>query len=210
MGIMDQEDNAAKKILSAMEKLMQVQRILLWDVAKIEGLSPIQIQFLIYLGRYRGNLCTVSSIALEFDLTKATVSDAINALVGKGMVSKRRGGSDRRCNVISLTAKGKNTLKRIASWQDRLLECVNSFSETEKSSTLLFLMKLIKLLYDDGIISRARLCITCENFIKGADDARRDHCRLTGKALISGDVTIGCENYQLPRAGHQTGDLHQR
>ena len=207
---MAQENNSGRMILSAMEKLMQVQRILLWDVAKTEGLSPIQIQFLIHLGRYRENLCTVSSIALEFDLTKATVSDAINALVGKKMVSKRRGGSDRRCNVISLTAKGRNTLKRIAGWQDRMLDCVNSFSETEKGSTLMFLVQLIKLLYDDGIISRARLCITCENFIRGSDDACRDYCRLTGRALASGNVSIGCENYRAPRTEQLTGDTHQR
>ncbi len=200
---MAQYDNSAeKKILSAMEKLIQVQRILLWDVAKIEKLSPIQIQFLIYLGRYRDNLCTVSSLALEFDLTKATVSDAINTLVSKGMLSKRRGDSDRRSNIISLTAKGRNTLKRIERWQDRLLERINSFSDTEKNSTLMFLMKLIKSLYDDGVISRARLCIACENFIGGAEDARRDYgCRLTGKTLVTGDLTIGCENYQSPRAG---------
>jgi DNA-binding MarR family transcriptional regulator len=197
---MEKEGSAAKKILSAMEKLIQIQRILLWDVAKIEGLSPIQIQFIIYLGRYRENLCTVSVLAREFDLTKATVSDAINTLVSKGMASKNRGGFDRRSYIIRLTAKGRSALKRIENWQDRLLERINSFSDEEKDSALMFFMKLIKLFYDDGIISMARMCITCENYTRISEDDTGDHyCRLTGETLARGDLSLGCENYTSGR-----------
>jgi DNA-binding MarR family transcriptional regulator len=197
---MEQAGNTAKKILSAMEKLTQIQRILLWDVAKIEGLSPIQIQFLIHLGRYRENLCTVSVLAREFDLTKATVSDAINTLVSKGMASKFRERLDRRSYSIRLTAKGRSALKRIEGWQDRLLERINSFSDAEKEGALMFFMKLIKLFYDDGIISRARMCITCENYTRISEDDTGDYyCRLTGETLTRGDLSLGCENYTSAR-----------
>jgi hypothetical protein len=45
----EQEKNIDAKIIAGLERISRVFKLLLWDVAKEENLSPIQIQFLIYL-----------------------------------------------------------------------------------------------------------------------------------------------------------------
>ena len=47
----DEQHELSQKIILSLEKLFQVQRSMLWDVAKKENLSPIQILFLIYLNK---------------------------------------------------------------------------------------------------------------------------------------------------------------
>lgn len=185
------------RIVSALEKLTQIQRILLWDKAKIEGLSPIQIQILIYIKRYKGEQCRVSNLAREFDLTKATISDAVKTLDEKALISKSQKKSDKRSYVIDLTERGKEVVGRIENWQRILVDHIKFFSSDKKEIIMVFLMELIKSLYDDGIISISRMCIACENFVKDLDSNNQKHfCRLTGKTLMNNDLNIGCLHYK--------------
>jgi len=45
----EQNENIDSKIIAGLERISRVFRLLLWDIAKDENLSPIQIQFLIFL-----------------------------------------------------------------------------------------------------------------------------------------------------------------
>lgn len=191
--------NADIQIVAALEKLMQVQRILLWDVSKKEGLSPIQIQFLIYVGRYPEELCRVSSLAVEFDLTKATVSDAVSTLEDKGLLSKLREKEDKRSYVLRLTPKGKKLAERINGWQSALLRSISRFDAREKEPVMIFLMELIKSLFDDGVITVARMCIACENLKRRDGEGQPFQCRLTGRSIDAAGLTMGCEFYKSSR-----------
>ena len=86
----DRINDIDSRIALSIEKLIQVQRLLLWDVAKKYNLSPIQTQFIIFLNRHSPGLRKVSVLADEFDLTRATVSDAITSLEHKGLLQKKR------------------------------------------------------------------------------------------------------------------------
>lgn len=198
---MKQKNNIDSKIVSALEKLTQVQRILLWDVSKKEGISPIQIRFLIYLSQYPDKLRKISIIAREYDLTKATVSDAIRTLDEKGLLKKQMSKNDKRSYIINLTEKGKSLVKRIDGWEDTLVYHVSKFPPVEKEQVLLFLMELIKSLYDDGIVTIARMCIACKNFKKGVKGFKTHYCMLTDRALLDTDLSIGCHKYQEKDTG---------
>ena len=71
------------KIVAGLERLSQAFRTLLWEKAKEFGLSPIQIQVLIFIHYHSKEKSTVSYLAQEFNLTKPTISDAIKALEQK-------------------------------------------------------------------------------------------------------------------------------
>lgn len=189
-----------RKIALTLEKLTQVQRILLWDIAKKEKLSPIQIQFLLYLQRYPGELRHVSTLAREFDLTKATVSDALSNLEDKGLVSREPDERDRRSHIVGLTAKGGRLAQRIGGWQGVLVEHIGRLPLADRERVLHFLMELIKSLYDDGVITVARMCIACENFTQGGD-GRAHYCVLTNRAITDRDITIGCQHYRMRETG---------
>jgi len=194
----DDRSDIDYKIASALEKITQVERTVLRDMAKRENLSPIQIQFLIYLSKYPLQLRTVSSLAREFDLSKATVSEAIQALETKGLITKFREEEDRRSYGIALTTEGKKTTRRIQNWENILIKHLHRFQPEEKERVFLFLAELIKSLYDDGVISIPRMCIACKNL--EIRPGKKYYCTLTKRMLPEGG-TVGCEHYTSGRAG---------
>jgi DNA-binding MarR family transcriptional regulator len=185
-------------IISVLEKLSQVQRTLMWEMGKKEKLSPVQIQFLQYIHKHPEKLCTVSQIARDFDLTKATVSDAISTLESKNMISKSVGEEDRRSYTLALTTEGKKTAKRIAKWSDLLRKQIETFPEDEKENVLRFLMELVKSLFDAGAINIPRLCILCGNFHRNAEpESDRPHyCSFTGNYVSESELTAGCSTFK--------------
>jgi DNA-binding MarR family transcriptional regulator len=188
------------KIVAALDKLSQVQRILLWDVAKNENLSPIQIQFIQFIQQFPPAMCRVSVLAREFDLTKATVSDAITTLETKGLVEKTKEENDRRTTLISLTSQGKRIAKRLSGWQDALYRHVAGFKDAEKEKIAGMLMDLIKGLFEEGVIRVARMCLACGNFrLEAFTGSDKPHmCGLTGSAIGDQDFSFGCAHYSAP------------
>src|SRR5687767_3898697 len=75
------------KIVAGLERIALVYRTLLWEESKKFGLSPIQIQILIFTDSHRLP-ATVSYLAEEFNVTKPTISDAVKSLLEKKLVIK--------------------------------------------------------------------------------------------------------------------------
>ena len=73
-----QNSDLASKIVAGLERNSEAFRVLLWEHAKVVGLSPIQI--LLFISFHPETLCNVSHVAHEFNLTKATISEAIKVL----------------------------------------------------------------------------------------------------------------------------------
>ncbi|TAL35194.1 MAG: MarR family transcriptional regulator [Spirochaetes bacterium] len=192
------------KIVAALDKLSQVQRILLWDAAKNENLSPIQIQFIQFIQQYPAALRRVTVLAREFDLTKATVSDAVSALEAKGLVAKSRDDEDHRTVTLSLTSAGKRIAARLTGWQDALYRHIAELDAPRKEELSRMLMGLIKALFEDGVIRVARMCLACGNFrIDAYAASAKPHlCGLTGNAISDEEFSYGCAHYSVPdRAG---------
>ncbi len=187
------------KIVEALAKITQVHRILLWDIAKNEGLSPLQMQFLEYVNRYPAEICTVSAIAREFDLTRPTVSDSLRALEEKGLVFKEKEESDRRTSFLGITAEGKRIVKRLSRWHDPMLAVLGGLPGDQKEGVLLFLMRLISAFFGEGIISVPRVCIACAQFKwnEFPSSSKPHHCTLTGKRMSDADLNIGCGSYTV-------------
>jgi DNA-binding MarR family transcriptional regulator len=201
MKIMARSDTGSveRRIVASLDKLTRVYRLLLWDAAKEEGLSPLQVQFLLCLKDHPGTLRTVSALAGEFDLTKATVSEAVSALEAKGLVAREREGEDRRSRRLRVTPSGGRVARRVAGWAAILEEHIGGFPRGTKEAVMLFLMELIKSLFDDGVISVTRMCLACENFERNAetgDGGKLHRCRLTGKLLADAELTIGCPGHR--------------
>jgi len=52
-------------------------------------------------------------IAKDFNVPKANVTNVIDRLVGKGLVSRKENPDDRRSYLLSLTGEGKNQVSRL-------------------------------------------------------------------------------------------------
>ncbi len=184
-----------EKIVFGIEKLARANRVLLWEVAKKENLSPIQIQFLNYLNNHPEELCTIRNLSKEFDLAEATVSEAIKSLQKKNFIFKKRTKEDGRVYILCLTKKGAELAKRVSYWSSALVENIKRLSPEKKEKIMLYIMELLKSLQKTGVISVAKMCLNCENFKKDVHPGSRKphHCNFTNSPMSNSELIIDCK-----------------
>ncbi len=85
----------------------------------------------------------MSSIAKDLKITVGTLTTAINSLVKKGYVCRKRGEEDRRVVLITLSEKGKKTYSHNKKFHQQMVEHVlDRLSEDEIVLTVKALDKL--------------------------------------------------------------------
>ncbi len=208
-----QHGDMDSKIVAALERLSQAFRSLLWDEVKQHELSPIQAQFLVHLLYHPPELCRVSQLAREFGLTQATVSDAVAALESKGLLYREPWQADRRVSTLRLTVDGARLAAQLSTWADAVRVNLMHFPPEQKEVVLHFLMRLIESLQRAGIVTVARMCITCRFFQAGVPPhAAGDgstvapyYCQLLQKPLFAGDLRVDCPEHQPMPVGSPEG-----
>lgn len=83
-----QNSSVDAKIVAGLERLGEVFRTRLWQQSRETGLSPIQIQVLLFLAFHDSVKCKIGYLAAEFNLTKPTISDAVKVLAQKELVTR--------------------------------------------------------------------------------------------------------------------------
>jgi DNA-binding MarR family transcriptional regulator len=189
-----QHQDVDSKIVAGFERLAQALRVLLWEEAKTHGLSPIQVQFLVYLNNHPSRDCNVSHLATTFDLTKATVSDAVTTLETKGYLTRERSSQDKRAAVLVLSAEGKRLAKTLEPWADMVKKQLERLGDEERLELMTSVMNLIASLQKTGVITVARMCKTCQFFQAGSNEGH--FCKLLGKPLGLKDLRMDCPEHQ--------------
>ncbi|MCU0423963.1 MAG: MarR family transcriptional regulator [Bacteroidia bacterium] len=188
----EQNENIDFKIVAGLERLSHVFRILLWDKAKEIGLSPIQIQLLIFIQTHVPPLTTVSYLALEFNVTKPTISDAIKVLEQKKLVKKTKDELDTRSYTIQLTAAGKKLVEHTQHYVQPLTSLIHSAHHADKILLWQQLTSLITQLNRMGIIAVQRTCYNCNHFTyKG----KNMHCNLLQQRLTIAEIRLDCPEF---------------
>jgi DNA-binding MarR family transcriptional regulator len=186
------------KIVAALERLSQVFRVRLREEAWERDLSPTQAQFLIYLLYHDVELRRVSQLAREFDLTQATVSDAVASLETKRLVQREQWPEDRRVVTLRLTPDGEKLAATLSEWADPVREHLERFSPEERKAVMRFLVGLIGSLQRSGLITVARMCVTCRFFLQDIhpDEPAPHHCGLLGVPLSGADLRVDCPEHE--------------
>lgn len=194
----EQNKNIDAKIVAGLERISRVFRVLLWDMAKKENLSPIQIQFLIYLLYNKPSRRNITSISEEFNLTKATVSDAISSLEKKNLIKKDKDIGDKRSSIIKLTPKGKKVASQLSTWTDVLRNNLKKLNQREKETILEFILKFIESLYDAGVITLQRMCFSCVYLKKDPSPHSNPtyYCNFLAKTLSVSELRLDCDDYE--------------
>jgi len=197
-----QHQDVDSKITAALERLAQAFRVLLWEQNKNHNLSPIQIQLLVYLLFHASDKSTLGQLAREFTLTPATVSEAITSLEKKALVRREWSEADRRVASVLLTAEGRKTARKLSTWANVIQENIAEFDPAEKVVVMKFLMQLIESLQQAGVITIARMCITCKFFQPHAHPyaAAPHHCKLLGKPLAETELRLDCPEHEMMSA----------
>ncbi|WP_417363895.1 MarR family winged helix-turn-helix transcriptional regulator [Galbibacter sp.] len=188
-----QQKDISSKIVAGLERVSEVFKVLLWEKAKLVGLSPIQIQILIFIAFHKQNLCNVSHLAKEFNVTKPTVSDAVKILDKKGFIIKDYSNTDNRSYSISLSDSGNDLIAQTYDFSDPLKTQVDSFSDGELQSLFATLSQLIYKLNRRGILDVQRTCYGCKFHQKKPDS---DYCNLLQTELMNREIRLDCPEFE--------------
>jgi DNA-binding MarR family transcriptional regulator len=141
----------------------------------------------------------VSQLAREFDLSRATVSDAVGSLEKKGLIRKETWPHDRRVTTLRLTPTGEHTAQDLAAWANVIKEHLKDRSAEEKEAVMCFLMGLIGSLQKSGLITVARMCVTCRFFRPDAHpgESSSHHCALLDVPLSGSELRADCPEHKL-------------
>jgi DNA-binding MarR family transcriptional regulator len=193
-----QHDDVDAKVVAALERLSQVFRVRLREEAWERDLSPTQAQFLIYLLHHDVHLRRVSQLAREFDLSQATVSDAVASLETKELVKREEWPEDRRVVTLRLTPNGMNLATNLSRWADPIKEHLGRFSPDEREAVMRFLIELIGSLQTSGLITVARMCVTCKFFRQDIHPGEPSphHCGLLDVPLGRADLRVDCPEHE--------------
>lgn len=83
----------------------------------------------------------MSAIARELSVTIGTLTIAVNNLVKKGYVVRRRGQKDRRIVYISLSEKGRRAYEHHAEFHRKMIEGIRSSLSSEEMEVLVKTLK---------------------------------------------------------------------
>jgi len=190
----EQEKHTASKIVAGLERISEVFKVLIWEQAKSVGLSPIQIQILIFVTYHKPDLCNVSHLAREFNVTRPTVSDAVRVLVNKKLIVKEHSSEDRRSYTIFLSGAAKEIVAKTGHFSFPLKKQIEQFDDSELEDLWGTLSKLIYQLNRSGILTVQRTCYGCIYYDSSHEGA--DHCRLLKKNLYTEDIRLDCPEYE--------------
>lgn len=188
--------NPDLKIIASLERLGEGFRVLLWEKAKVLGISPIQIQILIFVQFHGDEKCKVSYLAQEFSLTKPTISEAVKSLEQKGFIERQTEIIDTRSHTIHLTGAGRLAVAQTAHFANPMLGSLAKIPSIEKGILLEQLLGVIGQLQHAGIISMQRMCISCR-FYQNDNDGH--FCRFLDKPLNNSELRIDCGEFEAAR-----------
>jgi DNA-binding MarR family transcriptional regulator len=181
------------KIVAALERISQAFRVLLCKQAGMKGLSPIQVQLLLFIRFHLPRYCTVSYLAREFGLTKATVSDSVKVLAAKGLVSRQTQPADGRSYTLALTETGNELAEKASHFAGPLSEPVGTLAAPQQEALLESLITVIGQLTQTGIIHTPRMCYSCRFH---SQDAGRYYCQLLGEEHLPAQLRLDCTEHQ--------------
>ncbi len=188
-----QSANVDYKIVTALERLSEAFRVLLWNEAKELSLSPIQIQILLFIRFHPANLSKVSYLAGEFNMTKATISDAVRMLEQKGLIQKETTQEDSRSFNIMLTPKGKSVTDSLEHFGQPIVNSLSGLAQQQKIVLLESLLGMIRQLQTSGVITIQRMCYSCHFFEKRGEQF---YCNMLHKQLDSQDLRVDCPEFE--------------
>ncbi|MGE3152633.1 MAG: MarR family winged helix-turn-helix transcriptional regulator [Nitrospiraceae bacterium] len=195
------------RIANGLAKIALAIKSRAWREGGNQWLPPLQAQTLRLLLKRVGHDTPVSLIAQDLAVTMPTVSEMLRVLMSKGMIKRVQSKDDHRVFNIELTAKGRREAARLSEWP-YLLAATRDLSQAEQVGLLRATIKVIRALQEQGEISTARMCITCQYFRPHAhqDGANPHHCDYVDAAFGDHLLRVDCAEHRAAHDEAQTAN----
>lgn len=185
------------KVAGALERIAQASGVLTRRAADAHGLSPIQLRLLLRLAADPAARWRPSALAREFDVSAASLSDSIGALERKGLVKRRRLSGDRRGTSLHLSPGGLQLAQDAQAANEPVARAVAELPAAEQEALMVSLFSVIAALQEEGVITVARMCVTCTHFRPNAHEGPRPHhCALLDAPLGPAELRVDCPEHE--------------
>jgi DNA-binding MarR family transcriptional regulator len=192
----EQAGSPRAKIIATIERLSTLFRASLQEQSKQLGLSPLQIQIILFIAYHSKSSCNTSSIAEEFAVTKPTVSDAVRVLVEKKLLLKKTNAKDARASILQLSVKGNKLLDVLSGLTEDSSHFMKAVEDSEIESVWNGMLILMQQLQSSKIIPM-RMCFNCDHFGKDHVEGAPHYCHLMEQPLTITDLRIDCPEHKL-------------
>lgn len=191
------QDSLGHRVAVGLAKIGLALKSHAWQNAGQQGLTPTQGQVLTLLRTKGATGMRLSEVASELAVTAATTSDAVTTLVEKALVLKTRAVDDGRAIAITLTLQGQQVAEQVADWSDLLLNAVSELSIAEQEVFLQGIIKMIRKLQEQKLISVSRMCVTCQFFRPNiyTDAERPHHCAFVDAPFGDCSLQVDCPDH---------------
>lgn len=190
----EQAKSIDAKLIYGLEKVSQIYRTLLWQTQKNTGLSPLQSQIILFMFFHDERLVSISNFAIEFSVTKATVSDAVKTLIKKELLEKKQDPIDKRRQSLNLTSKGINLVDAIKNYTEPLELNLGGFSTRKKEQFFGLIQEFLTELNKNDVISPLRMCTTCRYYELRE---KKPYCKLMEAALKESELRLDCAEHEV-------------
>ncbi|OUM90966.1 MarR family winged helix-turn-helix transcriptional regulator [Parageobacillus thermoglucosidasius] len=109
------------------------------DAARV-GITEVQLMILYTLWK-RENI-RLNDLAEKLNLSNSNVSSTVDRLVSAGLVARETSKEDRRAVILSLTDKGRQTIKEAFNHESILLQRLRKIEQTIDAEEILQLLSL--------------------------------------------------------------------
>jgi hypothetical protein len=186
------------QLVAGLEKIGLAMKSRTWRREGRAGLGPLQRQVLTLLRSKPGQRAQVSTVANELAVRLPTASEVIATLERKQLVRRRREMSDGRIVMAHLTAKGNRSCGPSSGMPDRLATATEALSAPEQIVLLTSLVKVIRSLQEQGEISVARMCVSCQYFRPNQHDNadRPHHCDYVNAPFGDRSLRLDCHEFE--------------
>jgi DNA-binding MarR family transcriptional regulator len=183
------------KIANLLERLGNLMRANERSLGLEHGLQPVHVQVLSYLSLCNRHSNTPVSVTEFLGVTKGTVSQSVNVLEHKGLITKSPDAKDGRIVHLNVTEAGRRFIESEIHQQDMLTTLEEMPYGDRQNLAELLTNLLIGLQHRNGGRMFAE-CPTCRYFHKYAfGDAHQ--CGLTLEPLSDEDSAKICREYEL-------------
>lgn len=197
----DRELNRAGRAAIALYRISQAIGHLLRVRGEARGLSPAQIQALLFLNHVRPGVRTIGGLASRLAATYATTSGVADALERKRLIERRPLPEDRRTVSLTLTEDGAREAADLEDVLDEIEAAVNGLPEIEQMALTRATQAIVRRLQASGHIQVYEMCWGCQFFRQDAhpDDPRGPHhCAFVDAPLPEPNTYLECPDF-VPR-----------
>ena len=138
-----------------------------------------------------------TTLARELNVADPTVSDAVAALIRKGLVVRTPDPHDRRRHDLVLTQAGRKTAAELSRWAAPAEIATSKLDRVEAEQLLDTLLLVMAKLHAVQLLPVVRACSTCVQLETTATDTRNYRCKFYDTPMSISDLRVDCADHLM-------------